>query len=143
MLLQSRCSSACAAGVVLRPDGRAQPHRPRLHARDRQDPARPGICREAGPNLRFATRVDNEKRVVTVPFAEAASHPTQARARALGAFRLRLQLLRRVVHATANTIEMLALYLGMMDADFTVTEPPELLARLTKLATRFSSAVLD
>jgi predicted DNA-binding transcriptional regulator YafY len=48
-----------------------------------------------------------------------------------------------VVHATANTIEMLALYLGMMDADFTVTEPPELLARLTKLATRFSNAVPD
>jgi predicted DNA-binding transcriptional regulator YafY len=46
-----------------------------------------------------------------------------------------------VVHATANTIEMLALYLGMMDADFTVTEPPELMARLSKLATRFSSAV--
>ena len=46
-----------------------------------------------------------------------------------------------VVHATANTIEMLALYLGMMDADFTVTEPPELVARLSQLATRFSSAV--
>jgi predicted DNA-binding transcriptional regulator YafY len=45
------------------------------------------------------------------------------------------------VHATANTIEMLALYLGMMDAEFTVTEPPELLIRLGKLAARFSSAV--
>jgi predicted DNA-binding transcriptional regulator YafY len=45
-----------------------------------------------------------------------------------------------LVHATANTIEMLALYLGMMDADFTVTEPPELLARLGKLAERFLSA---
>jgi hypothetical protein len=44
------------------------------------------------------------------------------------------------VHATANTIEMLALYLGMLDAEFTVTEPPELLARLSKLAERFSSA---
>src|SRR5258706_2281378 len=38
-----------------------------------------------------------------------------------------------VVHATANTIEMLALYLGMLDAEFTVTEPPELLTRLSKL----------
>jgi hypothetical protein len=38
---------------------------------------------------------------------------------------------------------MLALYLGMLDAEFTVTEPPELLARLTKLSERFSSAVLD
>jgi predicted DNA-binding transcriptional regulator YafY len=46
-----------------------------------------------------------------------------------------------VVHATANTIEMLALYLGMLDADFTVTEPPELLARLSRLADRFSGAV--
>jgi predicted DNA-binding transcriptional regulator YafY len=45
------------------------------------------------------------------------------------------------VHATANSIEMLALYLGMMDADFTVTEPPELVARLSKLSERFASAV--
>jgi predicted DNA-binding transcriptional regulator YafY len=48
-----------------------------------------------------------------------------------------------VVHASANTVEMLALYLGMLDADFTVTEPPELLARLSKLAKRFSSSVRD
>jgi hypothetical protein len=48
-----------------------------------------------------------------------------------------------VVHATANSVEMLALYLGMLDAEFTVTEPPELLARLTKLSERFSGAVLD
>jgi predicted DNA-binding transcriptional regulator YafY len=46
-----------------------------------------------------------------------------------------------VVHAGANTIEMLALYLGMMDADFTVTEPPELVARLRKLSGRFTAAV--
>jgi predicted DNA-binding transcriptional regulator YafY len=46
------------------------------------------------------------------------------------------------VHATANSIEMLALYIGMMDAEFTVTEPPELVARLSKLSERFSSAVL-
>lgn len=46
-----------------------------------------------------------------------------------------------VVYATSNTIEMLALYLGMLDADFTVTEPPELLARLNKLSERFSGAV--
>jgi predicted DNA-binding transcriptional regulator YafY len=48
-----------------------------------------------------------------------------------------------VVHASANSVEMLALYLGMMDADFTVTEPPELIARLSKLATRFSSAIRE
>jgi predicted DNA-binding transcriptional regulator YafY len=46
----------------------------------------------------------------------------------------------RRVHATANAIEMLALYLGMLDAEFTVTEPPELLARLEKLAERFLTA---
>jgi hypothetical protein len=38
---------------------------------------------------------------------------------------------------------MLALYLGMMDADFTVTEPPELVARISKLAGRFLAAVPD
>ena len=46
-----------------------------------------------------------------------------------------------VVHATANTIEMLALYIGMLDAEFTVTEPPELLAHLSRLSERFVSAV--
>jgi predicted DNA-binding transcriptional regulator YafY len=45
------------------------------------------------------------------------------------------------VHATANTIEMLALYLGMLDAEFTVTEPPELIERLGRLSERFSSAL--
>jgi predicted DNA-binding transcriptional regulator YafY len=46
-----------------------------------------------------------------------------------------------VVHVSANTVEMLALYLGMLDADFTVTEPPELLDRLRKLSKRFFSSV--
>jgi predicted DNA-binding transcriptional regulator YafY len=45
-----------------------------------------------------------------------------------------------VVHATANSLEMLALYLGMMDAEFTVSEPPELVERLNKLSQRFSDA---
>jgi predicted DNA-binding transcriptional regulator YafY len=45
------------------------------------------------------------------------------------------------VYAKANTIEMLTLYLGMMDADFTVTEPPELVDRLRKISERFLSAV--
>jgi hypothetical protein len=45
------------------------------------------------------------------------------------------------VHATANTIEMLALYLGMLDAEFTVTDPPELLDRLTRLSERFRNSV--
>lgn len=48
---------------------------------------------------------------------------------------------RCVVHARSNTIEMLALYLGMMEADFTVTDPPELIERLNILARRFKAAV--
>jgi len=44
------------------------------------------------------------------------------------------------VHARANSVEMLALYLGMLDADFTVAEPPELIARLNTLAERYSKA---
>ena len=46
-----------------------------------------------------------------------------------------------VVYAKANTIETLTLYLGMMDVDFTVTEPPELVDRLRKVSERFLSAV--
>lgn len=45
-----------------------------------------------------------------------------------------------VVHAKSNSVEMLALYLGMLDADFTVTEPPELVARLGTLAERYAAA---
>jgi len=44
------------------------------------------------------------------------------------------------VHAGAASIEMLALYLAMMNADFTVTEPPELVARVRELADRFAGA---
>jgi predicted DNA-binding transcriptional regulator YafY len=44
------------------------------------------------------------------------------------------------VHARSNSIEMLALYLGMLDADFTVTDPPELIARLNTLAERYTRA---
>lgn len=45
------------------------------------------------------------------------------------------------VVARSNSIEMLALYLGMLDADFTVTEPPELVQRMQTLAQRFARAV--
>lgn len=47
------------------------------------------------------------------------------------------------VHARSNSIEMLALYLGMLDADFTVTEPPELVERMSMLAQRFARAAAD
>jgi predicted DNA-binding transcriptional regulator YafY len=48
-----------------------------------------------------------------------------------------------IVHARSNSIEMLALYLGMLDADFTVTDPPELVERMKTLATRFAGAVIE
>jgi hypothetical protein len=38
---------------------------------------------------------------------------------------------------------MLALYLGMLDADFTVSDPPELIARLTTLAQRYAAAATN
>jgi predicted DNA-binding transcriptional regulator YafY len=45
-----------------------------------------------------------------------------------------------VVHAGGGTIAMLALYLAMLDADFTVTEPPKLVERVRQLAVRFTRA---
>ena len=45
-----------------------------------------------------------------------------------------------LVLARSNSIEMMALYLGMLDADFTITEPPELLEQLAKLARRYAAA---
>jgi len=45
---------------------------------------------------------------------------------------------RCVVHVVAPRPETLALYLGLLDADFRVTEPPELVACLAKLAARYA-----
>ena len=44
------------------------------------------------------------------------------------------------VHLGAYSIEMLAGYLGMFGVDFEVTEPPELIDQLRRLATRFCEA---
>src|SRR5207237_805564 len=44
------------------------------------------------------------------------------------------------VLARSNSVEMLALYLGMLDADFVVTDPPELVARMSTLAGRYAAA---
>jgi predicted DNA-binding transcriptional regulator YafY len=41
----------------------------------------------------------------------------------------------------SDTPGMLAVYIGLMDADFEVTEPPELVAELEKLAARYARAV--
>jgi predicted DNA-binding transcriptional regulator YafY len=43
-----------------------------------------------------------------------------------------------LVHAGSNSVEMLAMYLGLLDADFTVNDPPELVSQLEKLAGRFA-----
>jgi predicted DNA-binding transcriptional regulator YafY len=45
-----------------------------------------------------------------------------------------------VVLARSNSVEMMAMYLGLLEADFTVTEPPELVSHLKKLAGRFEAA---
>jgi hypothetical protein len=45
-----------------------------------------------------------------------------------------------VVHAHASTPDALAFYLGLLDADFAVSEPPELVACLARLASRFWAA---
>ncbi len=41
----------------------------------------------------------------------------------------------------SDTPYMLALYLGMLNADFEVTEPPELIEELAKLANRYTQAI--
>lgn len=48
-----------------------------------------------------------------------------------------------MVHARSNSLEMLALYLGMLDADFTVTDPPELIEQLARLSRRFHEATVS
>ncbi|MBC6459660.1 helix-turn-helix transcriptional regulator [Actinomadura sp. HBU206391] len=45
-----------------------------------------------------------------------------------------------VLHTGADTVETLAVYLGMLNADFHVTEPPELVAHLRTLAARYAAA---
>ena len=47
---------------------------------------------------------------------------------------------RCIVHVQASTVEILALYLGLLNADFTVAEPPELCERLVTLAARYGAA---
>jgi predicted DNA-binding transcriptional regulator YafY len=42
-----------------------------------------------------------------------------------------------LLDAGASSPEMMAVYLGLLDADFTVTEPPELIDHLRRLAERY------
>lgn len=45
-----------------------------------------------------------------------------------------------VLHTGADTVGTLAVYLGLLDADFVVTEPPELVEHLRTLAGRYDRA---
>jgi predicted DNA-binding transcriptional regulator YafY len=45
-----------------------------------------------------------------------------------------------VLATGADSVDTVAVYLGLLDIDFTVTEPPELVARLRKLADRYHRA---
>ncbi|GAA1294753.1 hypothetical protein Psi02_62000 [Planotetraspora silvatica] len=45
-----------------------------------------------------------------------------------------------VITAGSDTPHMLALYLGVLDADFEVTEPPELVEHIRRLGERYSRA---
>lgn len=45
-----------------------------------------------------------------------------------------------ILEAGANSVETMAVYLGMLDVDFSVTEPPELVEHVRRLATRYGAS---
>jgi hypothetical protein len=45
-----------------------------------------------------------------------------------------------VLACGADSVQSLVVYLGLLDADFTVREPPELIAQLRVLAGRYQRA---
>jgi hypothetical protein len=46
-----------------------------------------------------------------------------------------------IVHVGSDTAQMLAAYLGMLDADFEVDGPPELVEQLATLSDRYRHAI--
>jgi len=46
-----------------------------------------------------------------------------------------------IINVGSDTPQMLAAYLGMLDADFDVVEPPELVEQLRTLADRYRRAI--
>jgi predicted DNA-binding transcriptional regulator YafY len=50
---------------------------------------------------------------------------------------------RCVLDTGADTVETLAIYLSLLDVDFTVSEPPELVAYLGQLADRYAGAISE
>jgi predicted DNA-binding transcriptional regulator YafY len=47
-----------------------------------------------------------------------------------------------LLHTGAESLDTLAVYLGMLDADFEITDPPELVDRVRTLGARYARAVL-
>jgi hypothetical protein len=45
-----------------------------------------------------------------------------------------------VLEAGASSPEMMAVYLGLLDADFTVTDPPDLVDHVRRLAERYGGS---
>jgi hypothetical protein len=50
---------------------------------------------------------------------------------------------RCVLNTGADTVETLAIYLSLLGVDFTVSEPPELVAYLGQLADRYAGAISE
>jgi predicted DNA-binding transcriptional regulator YafY len=46
-----------------------------------------------------------------------------------------------ILETGADNLDLLAVYLGMLEAEFTVTDPPELVAHLSELADRYARAI--
>jgi hypothetical protein len=47
------------------------------------------------------------------------------------------------MHAGSDTLDLAAIYIGMLDVEFDVLEPPELADRLRHLAARYLRAAGD
>ena len=62
----------------LRPNVRAKPDRPLLHALDRQHVVRPGVFGEARADRRLALRIDDEQSVLAVALADWAAENDEA-----------------------------------------------------------------
>ena len=50
---------------------------------------------------------------------------------------------RCIMHAGSDTLDLAAVYIGMLDVEFDVIEPPELIDRMRHLATRYLRAAGD
>jgi predicted DNA-binding transcriptional regulator YafY len=109
------------------------PNGPRFAPRDAPDGDFAGYVTKgvASALWRFRVRV-----VLHAPAEEVAPRINQASAGSLEP----LDAHRCVLETGADTPQMLALYLGMLDVDFELTEPPEVVEHLRRLAARYARA---